>query len=564
MDNQAPLQFSNPLHVPKTINSLPLEIVCKIAQYLAINPDVTTMNRTKQGRKNLYRLCFASKALYPGAARTLYEVVDISSIRRLGHFLRTIESQPNKGNDVHKLFVNLRVCFNSKDNQLGSLKLCDLLYRVLNTTKNLQLLSLDLQECPHFMCYRNSSPASFAVNGANGKKLSMNCMSFTTWPLSRSSLSLWGLSNFSVWLPLASQQILPTDTITVGYDNFFERVSDRIWNELNVKDRTFLPSLKDFYFTSSDIPYMHCAFFALPSLERIVSMRDTGAWPMILYPDYDIGIENPHIKEISLRNSALMPSDVHVIHRSFPMLERFEAHNDPQETNRQFSSGGLTAAGSDQQNLSVTLAKMRHLIDLSLVQHFPKAPGLAQINFPMHLGPAGGITGLAGLRNLTDLTISTNLLMCYRGEDSQPLALPLTPSVLPPNLERLRLYTCLSCWDNRIAALSRYPWQQTQPSFAGLSTFKFIEYLAAYVSSGSWLLPRLKEVRLYSEDRWWRSWGVDHRTVVHCEEEKGEIWDAGGFEEKCGISRFDNRGVHFRAYQSDEADCGRGLPLYHH
>lgn len=287
-------------------------------------------------------------------------------------------------------------------------------------------------------------------------------------------------------------------------------------------------------------------------------MRDTGAWPTILYPDYAIVALNPHIKEFSLRNSALMPSDVYVIQRSFPKLERFEAHNDPKETNRQFSPGGLTAAESAQRNLSVTLAKMQRLRGLSLLQHFPKAPGLAPINFPMHLGPAGGITGLAGLRNLTDLTISMNLLMCYRGVNSQPQALPLLPSVLPPNIERLRLYTCFSCWDNRIAALSRYPWQPIQPSFAGLSTFKFIEYLAAYVISGSWLLPRLKEVRLYSEDRWWRSWGVDRRTVVHCEEEKGEVWDAGGFEEMCWISRFDNRGIHFRAYQSDEADCGRG------
>lgn len=350
--------------------------------------------------------------------------------------------------------------------------------------------------------------------------------------------------------------------ITVGYDSFYERVAGRIRNELNVKAefRTFLTKVEDFYFTSSEIPYMHCAFFALGSLRRIVSMRDTGMWPMILSPEYDIGIENPHIKELSLRNSALIPSDTHVLSSSFPKLEYFEAQNDPQETNRQFSSDGLTLDELEQRNLSVTLAEMPHLIGLALEQHYPKAPALAQINFPVHLGPAGGITSLAAMCQLTDLKIGMHLLMCYRSKNNRPQAAPLPPFVLPPFLERLRLYTCFSCWDNRIAALSRDISQTTLPSFAGESTLAFVKDLALYVSGGPGL-PNLKEVHLYSKERWWLSWGVGYRAVVHCTEEEGQTWNAGGFEECCGISRLENRGIHFRAYRSDEFDCGRGTPL---
>lgn len=351
------------------------------------------------------------------------------------------------------------------------------------------------------------------------------------------------------------QNEIITDTITDGYEAFYNQVGDRIQNELNVKaeSRTFLSNLMEFHFTSGDTPYMHCAFFALQSLRRIVSMRDTGTWPMILYPDYAIGTWNPHIKELSLRNSALIPSDAYVIQKSFPRLEQFEA----QATNRQISPGELTATKVDQRSLSVTLAKMRrHLLGLTLEQHYPKTPVCAQINFPMHLGPEGGITSLAAMCQLTDLKIGMHLLMCYRGENSQPQALPLPPSVLPPTLERLHLYTCLSCWDNRIAALSRDVSQPTLPSFAGVATLMFVRSLASYVSSIP-LLPKLKEVRLYSKERWWLAWGVDYRAVVHCPEEKGQFWNAGGFEEFCGISRLENRGIHFRAYQSDEFDCGR-------
>lgn len=56
-------------------------------------------------------------------------------------------------------------------------------------------------------------------------------------------------------------------------------------------------------------------------------MKDTlaGAWPLILNQDYDIGIWNPHIQELSLRNSEFKPSEEGVIVRSFPNLDKFEA-----------------------------------------------------------------------------------------------------------------------------------------------------------------------------------------------------------------------------------------------
>lgn len=285
---------------------------------------------------------------------------------------------------------------------------------------------------------------------------------------------------------------------------------------------------------------------------------------MILDSYYNIGTWNPHIKELSLRNSAIVPLDLDVIRESFPNLEQFRVWTNPKEANRQYDPNEVTVARLDQQNLSANLARWRrYLRVLELGLHYLKAPGSAQINFPRHLGPTGGITSLRGLDTLTELTIGMHHLMCYRGESTQPRAEPLPPSVLPPTLERLQLFTCLSCWDNMIAVLSRKPWDQTLPSYAGESTLKFVESLATLVSSGTGL-PRLREVRLYSQTAWWRAYGVDYRTVRHCKEEEGQVWNAGGLQERCVISRFENRtpGIHFRAYESNKYGCDQHHPRY--
>lgn len=287
-------------------------------------------------------------------------------------------------------------------------------------------------------------------------------------------------------------------------------------------------------------------------------MRDTGAWAMILDSDYVIGTRNPHITKLSLRSSAIVPLDVYVISQSFPGLEDFRASTNPKEANRQHDTSTVTVTCLARGNLSAALARWRPCLRvLELGLDYPKEPGSKQINFPMHLGPTGGITSLRGLHNLTYLQIGMHHLMCYRGENSQPQAQPLPPSVLPPALEDLRLYTCLGCWDNSIAELSRKPWDQTLPSYAGESTFTFVKSLTAHVSSGAGL-ANIRDVRLYSHIDWWLAYGRDDRTVMHCKEEQGQIWNAGGFEDRCAISRFENRtpGIHFRAYKSDEHGCG--------
>ncbi|KAL2286004.1 hypothetical protein FJTKL_07252 [Diaporthe vaccinii] len=376
-----------------------------------------------------------------------------------------------------------------------------------------QRLSLNLKECTSTDCFRNSGLEDGAVGGLND-----------------------------------------------GYDDFYERVEARIRKDLLVEAefRKFLPEVKEFYFESSDIPYQHSAFFALRSLRRIFSMRDTGAWSMILDSDYDIGTRNPHIKELWLRNSAIVPLDLYVISRSFPGLDKFGAWTNPEEANRQYDTSAVTVTRLDRRNSSVALPRWwRYLRVLKLGLHYFKAPGGAQINFPLHLGPTGGITSLGWLDNLTELTIGMHHVMCHKGENSEPRARPLLPTVLPPNLENLRLYTCLKCWDNWIAVLSRYPEDQTLPSHAGDSTLIFVESLVTHVSSGAGL-GGLRDVRIYSQIPWWLAYGSDYRTVKHCEEEQGQVWNAGGFEDRCMISLLENRtpGVHFRAYESDEYGCG--------
>lgn len=346
-------------------------------------------------------------------------------------------------------------------------------------------------------------------------------------------------------------------------------MANRIRNELHIDNRsgTLLPELEEFRFTSTDTPYAHCAFFALPSLRRIISVRDTGAWPMILEPEWDMETLNSHIEELTLESSALVPTDVYIISKSFPNLKKFTARSAPTEANRQYDPDALTESKVTEQHLSAALTRLPELRELRLELHHPKTSGIAEINFPLQLGPAGGITILGGLFNLTDLTIGMHHLLCHRsnngsnGTNSQHEVQPLLPTSLPPNLKRVQLFTCFDCCDNRIADLSRQVGQQILPSYAGESTFTFVESLAAHVSTTTGL-PHLKEVRLYSQMAWWRASGRDYRTVKHCTEENGQIWNAGCLEERCGISRFENRtpGIHFRAYVTDEFDCERRHP----
>lgn len=187
MDNRSPMLSSSPKNVGQvlsSIESLPREVVSMISQYLAIEPDVTTRGQTAQRRRDLRRFCLVSPSLCPTAARSLYETVHVTDTNHLELFLNTVESQPELGQLVRKLFVNLKICW--RTSKVGSWYVCDQLYRVLNATTSLQLLSLDLQECTD--CFRNSSPADIAAGGPNGKTQPRNCISPTPWTLSASSV----------------------------------------------------------------------------------------------------------------------------------------------------------------------------------------------------------------------------------------------------------------------------------------------------------------------------------------------------------------------------------------
>lgn len=139
------------------------------------------------------------------AIAALYETIYIPDTMRLRLLLQTIEDdeQSGKGQFVRKLSINLGMCW-GKISKQRSPEVCDQLYRLLNKTESLELLSLDLRECTN-CCFRIIGPEQYAANGANGKKLSIYCVSFTTWPLPGSSVSLWGLYQSPMHLLFASQ-----------------------------------------------------------------------------------------------------------------------------------------------------------------------------------------------------------------------------------------------------------------------------------------------------------------------------------------------------------------------
>lgn len=274
---------------------------------------------------------------------------------------------------------------------------------------------------------------------------------------------------------------------------------------------------------------------------------------MILDAASEIGPPNTRIRELTLQNSAILPSDMDAIRQYFPNLENFKVRNDASEISRRYYLQNLADPSFWTRNFSDVLAEMRNLRRLELDLHYP-LHARPQIDFPRHLGPEGGITGLRQLPHLTDLRIGMNLLMGYRPQNGHHKAECLSPDVLPQTLVRLSLYTCLSCWDNQLVRLSQGPaWQHTLPSIPGQSTFDFINSLAMHVSIGC--LPNLRDVRLYSKAAWWLLFGVDYRTVTHCPEENGQRWNAGGLQCHCGISRLEDRGIHFRAHQNNEHDC---------
>jgi len=66
---------------------------------------------------------------------------------------------------------------------------------------------------------------------------------------------------------------------------------------------------------------MYCVFFALPSLRRIESVGDTGAWSTMVHPSFGIGTLNPHIESLVLNRSALNPSEINAITKAFPNSE---------------------------------------------------------------------------------------------------------------------------------------------------------------------------------------------------------------------------------------------------
>lgn len=306
-----------------------------------------------------------------------------------------------------------------------------------------------------------------------------------------------------------------------------------------------------------------------------MSVRDTGQWETILNDAHGIGPHYPQVTELVLRSSAIVPSQVHRICECFPNLTVLRLRNNPQKTNQLYDPSDFEQDSEQdseqhpekdpeqvklgQRNLSRGLARLTTLAKLELQLDYPKPEASKQINFPVHLGPYGGITSLRGLHNLRDLTIGMHHLMRFRGPRGEFQAQPLPPTVLPDRLVNLRLYTCLSCWNNKLRHFKKE--LPSDPAYAGQSTLEFVKSLAGMLSLSS-NLKSLEAVRVYSKTAWWLGFGVDYRTVQYDEEEVGQKWNAGGFEEHCGISRFETgrRMIHFRAYETDDLDCGRDHP----
>lgn len=143
-------------------NRLPTETWSKIARYLSIEPRLTTKDETIQQRRNLRANCLVSTVLCPVAMAARYEIIRIPNRDELELFHRAVKSHHEIGPLVRGLFVYLKLCWCGPPGE-RALQLCSWLFEVLETTTNLQFLSLDLQECTK--CFRNSGPQDFSPNG---------------------------------------------------------------------------------------------------------------------------------------------------------------------------------------------------------------------------------------------------------------------------------------------------------------------------------------------------------------------------------------------------------------
>lgn len=114
------------------------------------------------------------------ALRALCQDINIRDTIQLRHIFQAVESQPQIAQFIQKLSINLAICWGSISEE-GRREVCAQLYQLLSKTKNLRLLSLDLQECPSSCCFRMSGSENFAVNGANGKTDAHEPHSIVNW-----------------------------------------------------------------------------------------------------------------------------------------------------------------------------------------------------------------------------------------------------------------------------------------------------------------------------------------------------------------------------------------------
>ncbi|POS70480.1 hypothetical protein DHEL01_v211126 [Diaporthe helianthi] len=309
MDDLAPLQHSDPPSPGDTerkarSNLLPQNVSEQTVHSLTFKPRVTSdaNDRTVQRRQKLPKFFLVSRGFTRTVRRELYKNIHVSTETRLRSFLNTVRSHPRTAKLVKRLSLDLKLCGGNVSGPKNR-SLCLDMYRALACTTNLKLLSLNLKECN--CCFRNSDTEGMAIDGPK-----------------------------------------------VGYDNFFEAVARKMREEstLPAKHRTFLPQLRRFHFTSTKMPYKHCAFFALPSLKHVESARNTGTWSMILDQSFGIGLLNPHIRRLVLKSSALIPAEARIITNAFPNSEVLTTVASPREAN--INHNEITPFDEDSDTLS--------------------------------------------------------------------------------------------------------------------------------------------------------------------------------------------------------------------
>ncbi|KUI68482.1 hypothetical protein VM1G_04665 [Cytospora mali] len=421
------------------LGSLPNELLGEIAELLLPNPTALPNPEAhhssaagveeRQGREALRNLCLVSHQFDGNFRPFLFKAPVVSDSGVLLRLYRTLVEKPALGQYVKRLVYE--VAIDSEDPRHVKLN-----HNILSATQffnAMQAWHSSNHTSMEYLEHELTCSLYFAIleTTTNLEWLSLNIQSRRIKSKSQSHLELYSNSFY----PLARQVSAASNCSTDG--------------------RPFLPKLKSLSLLGNNSRPSLAAFPAgildhflqLSSLEELICFRDNGRWHDLLLRNgggYIRGVRqvSTSITSLRLENSSCHPPDIYHVCNTFPSLKSFSIITNSMDGSRHIAdnrAGILEGAGL----LSDALAMLKDLQSLTLDIY------LTSYDF-YKLGPLT-VLDLRPLSNLRYLRVPLKFFLipytmrkASAGLLTHPFCSPV--SVLPPSLVSLTIWIDVS-WD---------------------------------------------------------------------------------------------------------------------